>query len=240
MTRHRVKSLLSVSTTFIVAVVSTLASAADLGLVMNGDVELPTRFGSFPTDHPNGHPDAWHYSTNAAWSNGTTDPFISPTHSLYTPDNNAGGLADVHEEHRSFATGIPGAGTPGRTFVVSWNWDWNITSAPGDMFSATVRISKAPAVILDLVGAITDHLFLTDGTASSGGFQFFTASIPLAPDDRSFDIIFRTRDNVGTASETGVIFVDDIRADVVPEPATTALLAAAALSWLGVKRRRRC
>ena len=48
------------------------------------------------------------------------------------------------------------------------------------MFSATVRISKDPVGGFDLGGAITDHVFLTDGSASSGGFQMFMTSIPLA------------------------------------------------------------
>ena len=197
------------------ATVALTASAADLGLVMNGDVELPTRFGPFPNDHPNGHPDAWHYSTNSAWSNGTTDPFVSATHSLYSPDDNFGGLfPDVDDEHRSFATAIPSFGIAGRSLDVSWNWNWDITSAPGDKFSATVRISTAPVVSLDLVGVITDFVFLTDGTANSGGFQLYTVSIPLTAAHRSFDIIFATGDEMGMKNEAGVLFVDDIRADV--------------------------
>ncbi|MDZ4656124.1 MAG: hypothetical protein SH868_00955 [Bythopirellula sp.] len=202
------------ATTFMAACAGS-ASAADLGLIMNGDIEQPTLLGPFPNDHPNGHPHAWHYSTNSAWSNPAIDPFVSATHSLYSPDDNFGGLfPDVDDEHRSYATAIPGFGTPGRSLDVTWNWNWDITSAPGDKFSATVRISTAPVVALDLVGIITDFVFLTDGTANSGGFQSYSVNIPLTAAHRSFDIIFATGDEVGLKSEAGVLFVDDIRADL--------------------------
>lgn len=190
-------------------------AAADLGLVINGDVEQPTLLGPFPDDHPNGHPHGWHYSTNSAWSNPATDPFVSATHSLYSPDDNFGGMFnDIDDEHRSFAAPIPGFGIAGRSLDVSWNWNWDITSAAGDKFSAIVRISTAPVVSLDLVGVITDFHFLTDGTANSGGFQLYTVNIPLTAAHRSFDIIFATGDEAGLKSETGVLFVDDIRADL--------------------------
>ena len=102
--------------------------------------------------------------------------------------------------------------------AMSWKWNWNITSALGDKFSANVRTSTAPVVSLDLVGAITDHIYVTDGTANSGGFQTFLTNIPLVAADRSFDIIFRTWDRVGSdndRTETGVMYVDDIRGDIV-------------------------
>lgn len=225
MIRFRLKAF-SLATT-VVALAAATASAGDLGLVKNGDVEAPTLFGPFPTDHPNGYPDRWHHSNEAAWSNGTTDPFVSATHSLFIPDDNADGMANIDNEHRSFALPIPGVGTPGRTMVVSWNWNWDITSAAGDKFSATFRTSIQPVVpgFLDLLGTgadIRDHVFRTDGSATSGGFQFFTANIPLLPAERSFDIIFASGDEIVPASETGVMFVDDIRADIVIVPVLTA------------------
>lgn len=222
-----------------VAIAGTLtltATAGDLGLIENGDIETESRFtphGTPGVDHPNGYPDGWHHSANSAWSNGTTDPVTSGIHSLFIPD---GEISD-HEEMRSFARNLPNVGSSGRTLDVSWNWNWDITSAAGDMFSATIRISKSgTGGSLDLSGSITDYLFLTDGSASSSGYVPFLTSIPLAGDDASFDIIFRTRDNVGDSSETGVLFVDDISARI-PEPGTIGLMGLAVLGLTMARRR---
>jgi hypothetical protein len=237
MMRSLVRIFWGLSAVAVLAMAGTTALAGDLGIVVNGDMETISRFdphGVPGVDHPNGYADGWHHSANSAWSNGTTDPTTSPTHSLYIPDDRD----SDHDEMRSFATDLPRVGDLGRVFNLTWNWDWTITSAPGDMFSATVRISKSPVGGFDLGGAITDHLYLTDGSASSGGFQAFTASIPLAPDDASFDVIFRTRDNVGDSSETGVLFVDDV-SSYIPEPATMGLLGLGSLGLMMVSRRRR-
>jgi hypothetical protein len=237
MMRSFVRNIFGLSAVAIIAIAATTAWAADLGIIANGDMELESRFAPHGTpgvDHPNGYADAWHHSQFSAWSNGTTDPTVSPIHSLYIPDTRVGD----HDEMRSFAAALPRVGDAGRVFDVKWNWNWDITSAAGDMFSATVRISKAAVGGLDLGGAITDYLFLTDGSASSGGFQTFTTSIPLAADDASFDIIFRTRDNVGDSSETGVLFVDDV-CSFIPEPATMGLVGLGGLGLMMVSRRRR-
>jgi hypothetical protein len=242
MKRNWWKFYCGLSALAIIAMAASTAFAGDLGLVVNGDVETETRFLDHrpPVDvnaNPNSYPDGWHHSANSAWS-GTIggNMFVSPSHSLYIPDTRVGD----HDEMRSFATAIPGAGTL-RNFVVKWAWKWDITSAAGDMFSATVRTSTQPVSGFDLSGAgpeIRDHVFLTDGSASSGGFQTFMATIPLLATEQSFDIIFRTRDNAGNSSETGVLFVDDISA-VIPEPATMGLLGLGGLGLIMIRRRRR-
>jgi hypothetical protein len=227
----------------ICAMVSSTALAGDLGIVRNGNVERESRFAPHGTpgeDHPNGYPDAWHHSANSAWSGVIGGPMsTSPTHSLYLPDDNSSGDGD--EEHRSFATPLPAVGNLSRSLDLSWNWKWDITSLPTDVFSATVRISKGPVTGLDLGGAITDHIFFTPASSSGGVFLPYSVSIPLAPDDRSFDIIFVTGDNTaitaGSETETGVMWVDDI-SGTVPEPTTMALLGLGSLSLLALSRRR--
>jgi hypothetical protein len=232
MTRHYLRQylrqLIGMSVVALFSIAATTASAGNLGLVVNGDMEAESRFiphGTPGVDHPNGYADGWHHSANAAWSNGTTDPVTSGIHSLYIPDTR---VSD-HDEMRSFATNIPGAGMS-RPLILSWNWNWDITS--GEAFSATVRISDdvVEPDQLDLAGSIVDHVFLTDG-AASGGFQPFSMTIPLGPNDRSFDIIFRTRDNAGDSSELGVLFVDDVFANI-PEPSSLMLACVAGLAAL--------
>ena len=214
---------------------ATIALAGNLGSQINGDMEAESRFAPHGTpgvDHPNGYADGWHHSANSAWSNGTTDPVTSGAHSLFIPDT----LLSNHEEMRSFARGLSGVGNTGRTLDLSWNWNWDITSATGDLFSATVRVSTDPAGGLDLAGPITDYVFFTDGTANSGGYQNFTTSIPLTAADASYDIIFRTRDNTGDSSETGTLFVDDVSANI-PEPTSLMLLSIGGLIAMGRRKR---
>jgi hypothetical protein len=232
------KMCFGLSAVAIIVMAATTASAAPGGLLVNSDIELVSRFldwGAPGAGQPNGVPDGWHGSSKAEWSGPPEGGImaVSGVHSLYLPD----AKVSDHEEFRSFATAIPGGHT---SLDLSWKWKWEKTA--GDVFSATVRISKAPVGGLDLGGAITDHLVLTDGSALSGGgtgdWEMYMTSIPLAADDASFDVIFRTRDNAGDSSELGSMWVDDVCA-VVPEPATMGLLGLAGLGLMMVSRRRR-
>src|SRR5688572_26809359 len=92
-----------------VAMIAMAGTTAVAGpnLVQNSDIETITRFTPHELDHPNGYPDAWHHSQNSAWSGPIGGPMsVSPTHSLYLPDDNTSGDGD--EEFRSFATAIRG------------------------------------------------------------------------------------------------------------------------------------
>ncbi len=249
--RDSMKMFFGMSAAAVIALAGTSASAGDLGLIVNGDMEVVSRFAPHGDpgtgDTPAGVPDGFHHSGHTGWSN-PGDPVLSGTHSLRLSDF-AGAIGGVFnpplvdptlsmQEGRSFATAIPDVGNVGRSLDLSWNWDWDITS--GTVFTATVRVSTAPVVGFDLVGTITDHLFFTDGSANSGGFQNFVTSIPLSAADASFDIIFNTGDrslndpDPGKLDAIGTLFVDDVSA--VPEPASIALLG---LGGLAALRRRR-
>ncbi len=259
MMRSFVKIYCGVIAAAIIATLATTAWASPGSLLANGDVELESRFvphGTPGVETPNGVPDSWHYSNSAdsAWNPAGDGMVTSGVHSLYHNDTSATG----HNENRSFVEQlgtdgvesgiIPDVGLEGRSLWLMWKWKW--LKGEGDLFSATVRTSTqaASAGGLDLQGnndnpmdiQIRDHLFLTDGTADSDGFQMFMASLPLLATEQSFDIIFRTRDNEGAASEMGTMWVDDIMVIYhVPEPATMGLLGLAGFGLMMVSRRRR-
>ena len=256
MMRSFVKISFSLLAVAIIATAATTASAQNL--LANGDAELESRFvphGTPGVDTPNGIPDSWHHSAPGAGWNPTGDGMVtSGVHSLYMEDTSA----TDHEELRSFVEDlgtdgvisgvIPDVGLAGRSIWVSWKWKWNITSTPGDMFSATIRTSTQPPAPggLDLQGnndngvQIRDNLTLTDGTANSDGFQMSMVMIPLLSTEQTFDVIFRTRDNTNPSSEMGQLWVDDVVVTYhVPEPATMALLGLSSFGLLMVSRRTR-
>jgi hypothetical protein len=204
-------------------------------LLLNGDIELVSRFldwGLPGTGQPNGVPDAWHGSGKAQWSGPPEGGVmaVSGVHSLYLLD----AKVSEHEEFRSFARPLPNVGYAGRDLDLSWKWKWDKT--PGDVFSATVRISTSPVGSLDLSGAITDYTFLSDASATSD-WTMRMETIPLPADAASFDVIFRTRDNVGDSSELGSLWVDDVCAQV-PEPASLGLLVLGGLGLILASQRR--
>ena len=252
MKRSFVKIYCGVIAVAIIAMAATTASAAG-GLLLNGDAELESRFiphGTPGVDTPFGLPDSWHHSAPGAGWNPTGDGMVtSGIHSLYLEDAS---LTD-HEELRSFvedpATGygltsgvIPDVGLEGRSLWVMYKWKW--LKGDGDLFGATLRTSNAPADgNLDLTppdAGVRGHLFLTDGSADSNGFQMYMASIPLLATEATFDITFRTRDDTAPASEMGRLWIDDVMIIYhVPEPATMGLLGLAGLGLMMVSRRRR-
>ncbi len=252
--RDSMKMFFGMSAAAVVALAGTSVSAGDLGLVVNGDMEVESRFAPHGTpgaDTPAGVPDGWHHSGHTGWNN-AGDPVAGGLHSQRLSDFNGaiGGVFNPPivdatlgwEEGRSFAADLPGVGNPNRLPLdLSWDWNWNMTSGP--VFTATVRISDAPTFGgLDLGGTITDHFFFTDGNANSGGWQTFLASIPLTATDASFDIIFNTGDrslandgDPGKFDAVGSLFVDNVSA--TPEPASLALMGIGGLAAL--RRRRR-
>ncbi len=251
--RSFVKMICSLSAVAILAMLASTTLAGDLGMVGNGDFEVVTRFMDWGAPGvnpiiPNGTPDEWHGSVgvenNAAqWNNPGDGMHTSGVHSAMLEDFDPIASEFRMEEFRSFATRLGGVGNANRVLEVKWNWKWDITSDPNHVFSADVRISKGPVTGLDLGGAITDHFYST-GTGNSGGFQSFLQSIPLAPDDRSFDIIFNTGNRAlndpddGKLNAAGIMFVDDVCA-TIPEPATMGLLGLSGLGLMMVSRRRR-
>ena len=249
----------------VVAIYAMTASAGNLGLVDNGDIELESRFAphgtpnggdpNAPGDSVTGFADAWHHSAtdDGMWSDPNTDPFVSFNHSLWLADSLVGSEAEA----RSFAgnstccggggtrTGnLPDVGVPGRILTVSWEWDYTITSDPNHVFTATIRTSEFVGTGLDLN---TDpnfgftETFVFTGTGSSGGFVPGSATVALADDAAQWDIIFNTGDRTapdfgGRLNATGVMFVDDVSA-AIPEPTSLLLLSISGLMMMGRRRR---
>jgi len=238
---------------------ATIASAGDLGLVLNGDMELVSRFsphGDPGGDTVNGVPDAWGHSQNTGWSNGTTDPAVSGIHSMLLDDTTAAS-AFAMEEGRSFELVLPSTSNEGDTLNVHWKWAYDITSnvtGTGDQFSANIRISNVAAGVgngFDLLAPIDalQTTVLTDAATSSTGGQFVDAwaSITLPAGINTFDIIFntgnRTLDDAdpGKLDVTGTLFVDDVSATLtqVPEPASLLLLSIGGLMMMLIGRHQR-
>ena len=234
----------------LIAMSASIASAANLGIQINGDIEAGSRFldwGPPGLVHPNGYPDGWHSGPDASWSDPNTDPTTSPVHSLKMPDAS---VASPFSEYRSFARNLSGVGSA-RVLTVSWKWNWDITGDVDDpndvgappVFTGTIRIStSATGGSLDLGGAITDHFYFTDGSASSGGYDMFMTTIALGAADASYDIIFNTGDRtLGDANPAkfgleGTMFVDDVSASI-PEPASLLLLSISGLMVMGRRQR---
>ncbi len=277
MMRNYLKFCVVVSAAALIGMTATIASAGNLGLVDNGDMELVNRFAPWgdPDDGdpnwagstPTGRPDAFHHSATptAVWSDpNVPHPVTSGIHALWLEDSDPNGALTSEAEFRSYAgdsgccvtptlpagdphnTGnIPG-GNPFRSLDVSWSWDYSITNDPNQVFTGTVRTSSVVGTGLDLTDGgdpnnIVEYNFFT-GTGSSGGYVGFSVNIPIAADVRQFDIIFNTGDRTaddfdGRLNATGTMFVDDVRVDLIPEPASLLLLSVAGVMVLGRRRR---
>ena len=264
--RSSMKMIGGMSAVALIGLSGTIASAGDLGLVQNGDMELVSRFtphGDPGTgDTPAGIPDAWGHSGHTGWSN-AGDPVLSGVHSLRLSDFNGaiGGifnppLVDATlsmEEARSFVNVLPQTSAAGDTLHIHLNWAYDITSNAtdtGDQFGVVVRVSPAPDIpgvtsCCDLSGTnTTEAAVLTDAAVSTTNGAFIPVDIwiNLPVGSNTFDIIFNTGNrsladgDPGKFDVTGELFVDDVSATFVPEPASLALMG---LGGLAALRRRR-
>jgi len=188
----------------------------------NPDMETETRFEAHRLESPNGNSfaDYWHHSTNATWSNGTTDPVVSGTHSLMLfDDTSTGAGVFTQEEFRTFATAIPAdASSPtGRAQKLYFRWHWNFDMFAGTDPSVTmnIRLSNAPIFSLDLGPSLGDNKVTRTG--SSNGWEQVTVELDIPAGAQSFDMIVLTE---GSKDALGLMFVDDVSVSMIA-PVTT-------------------
>jgi PEP-CTERM motif len=191
----------------------------------NPDMETITRFTNHVNDpgipNTNNWADYWHHSQNATWSDGTTQPTVSPDRSLWIFDDTAAGPFSK-EEFRSFSTDIPvDAASPtglAETLYFRWNWNYDITGGTDPRFNALFRFSNAPNFSLDLGPTVLQVPVATDKPNTGGLFEEMNIAISVPAGAQTFDILFQTADNSGASGgvdSTGTMFIDDVSVSTI-------------------------
>ncbi len=190
-------------------------------ILPNPDMEWETRFEAHRLDDPNSFADYWHHSINSTWSNGTTDPVVSPTRSLWIDDTTAAGPFNK-EEMRTFATDIPDdlASPTGKAqkLYFRWHWAWDITAGIDPRFNVLFRFSNAPNFSLDLGPPVLEVPVATDKPSTGGLMEEGNIAIDIPAGALTFDIIFQTEDNSGASGgfdSIGMMFVDDVTVSMI-------------------------
>jgi PEP-CTERM motif len=191
----------------------------------NPDMETVTRFTNHINDpgipNQNNWADYWHHSQNATWSDGTTQPTVSPTHSLWIFDDGPASTF-AKEEFRTFATDIPAdASSPtgfAQKLYFRWNWNYDITGGTDPRFNALFRFSNAPNFSLDLGPPVLQVPVATDKPSTNGLFEEGNIAIDVPAGAQTFDILFQTADNSGASGgvdSTGTMFIDDVSVSTI-------------------------